>query len=148
MFLSPLLTLGNRCTQIIVDVPLFYASLQGAGILQHGPKNSCLVAQYRYQGPGRFSSPHPGLRNPISRSICLEIYTQYIYFGTRVKLQNKLDRRQQRQEEQPTDRSTTMSVDRKATHGWGSTPSQRHSINHEQAMKILEAGIKRAKEIK
>jgi hypothetical protein len=39
-------------------------------------------------------------------------------------------------------------VDRKATHGWGSTPSQRHFISHEQAMKVLEAGIKRAKEIK
>jgi hypothetical protein len=39
-------------------------------------------------------------------------------------------------------------VDRKATHGWGSTPSQRHFVSHEQALKILEAGVKRAKEIK
>jgi len=41
----------------------------------------------------------------------------------------------------------SQQVDRKATSGWGSTPAQRHYINHEQAMKILEAGIKRAKEI-
>ena len=42
----------------------------------------------------------------------------------------------------------SQSVDRKATHGWGSTPSQRHFVSHEQALKILDAGVKRAKEIK
>jgi hypothetical protein len=38
-------------------------------------------------------------------------------------------------------------VDRKATSGWGSTPKDRHYINHEQALKVLQAGIKRAEEI-
>jgi hypothetical protein len=42
----------------------------------------------------------------------------------------------------------SQAVDRKATHGWGSTPAQRHFITHEQALKVLEAGVKRAKEIK
>lgn len=41
----------------------------------------------------------------------------------------------------------SQTVDRKATQGWGSTPSQRHFVSHEQALKILEAGVKRAKEI-
>jgi hypothetical protein len=49
---------------------------------------------------------------------------------------------------QPSPASMSPAVDRKATHGWGSSPSQRHYIGHEQALKILEAGVKRAKEIK
>ena len=42
----------------------------------------------------------------------------------------------------------SQQADRKATHGWGSSPSQRHYVSHEQALKMLEAGVKRAKEIK
>ncbi|KIY03499.1 uncharacterized protein Z520_00190 [Fonsecaea multimorphosa CBS 102226] len=38
-------------------------------------------------------------------------------------------------------------VDRAATHGWGSTPSQRHFISHAQALKVIDAGIKRAEAI-
>lgn len=37
-------------------------------------------------------------------------------------------------------------VNRTLTNGWGSTPSQRHYINHTQALAVLNAGVARSME--
>ncbi|KIW23445.1 uncharacterized protein PV07_11639 [Cladophialophora immunda] len=41
----------------------------------------------------------------------------------------------------------SQQVNRSATNGWGSTPSQRHYINHTQALQVINAGIQRAEAI-
>ncbi|EXJ67467.1 uncharacterized protein A1O5_09480 [Cladophialophora psammophila CBS 110553] len=41
----------------------------------------------------------------------------------------------------------SQQVNRTATNGWGSTPSQRHYINHTQALQVINAGIQRAQAI-
>jgi hypothetical protein len=37
-------------------------------------------------------------------------------------------------------------VNRTLTNGWGSTPSDRHYINHTQALAVLNAGVARSLE--
>jgi hypothetical protein len=41
-----------------------------------------------------------------------------------------------------------QTVNRTNTNGWGSTPYQRHYVNHTQALQIIQAGISRALAIK
>ena len=43
--------------------------------------------------------------------------------------------------------TTSLTVDRSLTNGWGSTPSERHYINQTQALTALNAGIARATEL-
>lgn len=38
-------------------------------------------------------------------------------------------------------------VNRTLTNGWGSTPSQRHYINHTQALEVLAAAVVRSNAI-
>jgi len=37
-----------------------------------------------------------------------------------------------------------QTINRTQTNGWGSTPAQRHYINHTQALQVVQAGIQRA----
>ena len=42
--------------------------------------------------------------------------------------------------------AVASTVNRTLTNGWGSTPSDRHYINHTQALAVLNAGVARSLE--
>lgn len=44
--------------------------------------------------------------------------------------------------------TAAQQVNRTQSNGWGSTPADRHYINHEQALKVIDAAVQKSHEIK